>query len=235
MTKNSSVIIEDIEFVLDVKSIKNLYIRVKKDGKAYVSVPKRLSQTQIQMTLLSHLPWVKAQLAKLSSLPIQPELEYQSGEIHSLWGKAYPLLLETNHKKAEAFMRDGQIILQSNGDLAIEQKVKLLDNLYRTEIQKIMPALILQWEETMQVQSSEWRLKKMKTRWGTCNTRAQRIWLNTELAKYPLECLEYVLVHELVHLLERSHNHRFKALMTTFLPDWPVRRKLLNSLAMKMC
>ncbi|WP_077927243.1 M48 family metallopeptidase [Wohlfahrtiimonas populi] len=234
MTKHSSVIIEDIEFILDVKAIKNLYIRVKKDGKAYVSVPKRLPQTQIQMTLLSHLPWVKAQLAKLSSLSIKPELEYQSGEIHCLWGKSYPLLLETDHKKAEAFMRDDQMILQSNGDLTLEQKVKLLDNLYRMEIQKIMPTLILQWEETMQVQSSEWRLKKMKTRWGTCNTRAKRIWLNTELAKYPLECLEYVLVHELVHLLERSHNHRFKAFMTTFLPDWPVRRKLLNSLAMKM-
>ena len=235
MTKTSSVIIENIEFILDVKAIKNLYIRVKKDGKAYVSVPKRLSQTQIQMTLLSHLPWVKAQLAKLSFLPIQPELEYQSGETHSLWGKAYPLLLETNHKKAQAIVQDDQIILQSSGDLTLEQKVKLLDNLYRAEIQKIMPALISQWEETMQVQSSEWRLKKMKTRWGTCNTRAKRIWLNTELAKYPLECLEYVLVHELVHLLERSHNHRFKAFMTTFLPDWPVRRKLLNSLAMKMC
>ena len=235
MTKNSSVIIEDIEFVLDLKSIKNLYIRVKKDGKAYVSVPKRLSQIQIQMTLHSHLPWVKAQLAKLSSLPIKPEPEYQSGDIHSLWGKSYSLLLEAHHPKAQVIIQDDRIVLQSSSDLTLEQKMKLLDSLYRTEIQKVMPALIIEWEETMQVQSSEWRLKKMKTRWGTCNTRAKRIWLNTELAKYPLECLEYVLVHELVHLLERSHNHRFKALMTTFLPDWPVRRKLLNSLAMKMC
>lgn len=235
MAKNSSVIIEDIEFILDIKSIKNLYIRVKKDGKAYVSVPKRLSQQQIQITLMSHLPWVKAQLTKLSALPIAPELQYQSGEIHSLWGQFYSLLLETGHKKAQAIVQDEQIILQSNGDLTIEQKIKSLDSLYRTEIQKVMPEMIVQWEEKMQVQSSEWRLKKMKTRWGTCNTRAKRIWLNTALAKYPLECLEYVLVHELVHLLERSHNHRFKALMTQFMPDWPVRKKLLNSLAMKMC
>ncbi|MGL4675795.1 MAG: M48 family metallopeptidase, partial [Wohlfahrtiimonas sp.] len=178
MAKNSSMILEDIEFILDVKSIKNLYIRVKKDGKAYVSVPKKLSQKQVEITLLSHLPWVKAQLAKLSSLQIKPELEYQSGEIYSLWGKSYVLLLETNHKKVEALIRDDHIVVQSNGDLTLEQKIKLLDNLYRTEIQKIMPALILQWEETMQVQSSEWRLKKMKTRWGTCNTRVKRIWLN---------------------------------------------------------
>lgn len=235
MSKNSSVIIEDIEFVLDIKSIKNLYIRVKKDGKAYVSVPKRLSQQQIQITLMSHLSWVKAQLTKLSALPIAPELQYQSGEIHSLWGQSYSLLLETYYKKVQAIVQDDHIILQSNGDLTIEQKIKLLDNLYRTEIQKVMPEMIMQWEEKTQVQSSEWRLKKMKTRWGTCNTRAKRIWLNTELAKYPLECLEYVLVHELVHLLERSHNHRFKALMTQFMTDWPVRKKLLNSLAMKMC
>lgn len=235
MTKNSSVIIEDIEFILDIKSIKNLYIRVKKDGKAYVSVPKRLSQSQIHITLMSHLPWVKGQLTKLAVLPIVLELQYQSGEIHSLWGESYSLLLETGHKKIQAIVQDDHIILQSNGDLTIEQKIKLLDSLYRTEIQKIMPKMIMQWEEKMQVQSSEWRLKKMKTRWGTCNTRAKRIWLNTELAKYPLECLEYVLVHELVHLLERSHNHRFKALMTQFMHDWPVRKKLLNSLAMKMC
>ncbi len=235
MAQNSSVIIEDIEFVLEIKAIKNLYIRVKKDGKAYVSVPKRLSQAQIQITLMSHLPWVKAQLVKLSSLPIKPELEYQSGETHSLWGKSYTLLLETNHKRTQTIIQDDHIILQSNGDLTLEQKIKLLDLLYRTEIQNFMPKLISQWEEIMPVESSEWRLKKMKTRWGTCNTRAKRIWLNTELAKYPLECLEYVLVHELVHLLERSHNHRFKAFMTTFLPDWPVRKKLLNSLAMKMC
>lgn len=235
MAKNSSVIIEDIEFVLDIKSIKNLYIRVKKDGKAYVSVPKKLSQSQIQITLMSHLPWVKAQLTKLSALPIVSELQYQSGEIHSLWGKSYSLSLETDHKKAQAIVQDDHIILQSNGDLTIEQKIKLLDGLYRTEIQKVMPEMIMQWEEKMQVQSSEWRLKKMKTRWGTCNTHAKRIWFNTELAKYPLECLEYVLVHELVHLLERSHNHRFKALMTQFMPDWPVRKNQLTSLAMKMC
>nr|WP_281249141.1 SprT family zinc-dependent metalloprotease [Wohlfahrtiimonas larvae] len=218
-----------------MKAIKNLYIRVKKDGKAYVSVPKKLSQKQVEITLLNHLPWVKAQLTKLSSLQIQPELEYQSGETHSLWGKSYTLQLETNHKKVEALIRDDHVVVQSNGDLTLEQKIKLLDNLYRTEIQKIMPELITEWEAKIQVQSSEWRLKKMKTRWGTCNTRAKRIWLNTELAKYPLECLEYVLVHELVHLLERSHNHRFKALMTKFMPDWPARKKLLNSLAMRMC
>lgn len=235
MIQNRSVIIEDIEFVLMLKAIKNLYIRVKKDGKAYVSVPKRLSQAQIQATLVGHLPWVKAQLAKLSSLPMVPEFQYQSGEIHSLWGKSYSLLLETHHRKAQATIQDDCIILQSHGDLTIEQKIKLLDDFYRTEIQKIMPNLISQWESKIQVQSSEWRLKKMKTRWGSCNTRVKRIWLNIELAKYPLECLEYVLVHELVHLLERSHNHRFKALMTMFLPEWSVRKKLLNGLAMTMC
>lgn len=235
MPQNRSVIIEDIEFILMLKPIKNLYIRVKKDGKAYVSVPKRLSQAQLQMTLLSHLPWVKAQLAKLSSLPIAAALQYQSGEVHRLWGKSFILQLSTDHSKANVVVQGDHIILQSNGDLALEQKIKVLDSFYRTEIQKVMPEMILQWEEKMHVQSSEWRLKKMKTRWGTCNTRVKRIWLNTELAKYPLECLEYVLVHELVHLLERSHNHRFKALMTEFLPEWPMRKQLLHQWAMKTC
>ena len=235
MMKSKVVIIEDIEFVLEIKAIKNLYIRVKKDGKAYVSVPKRLSQAQIQAMLLQHLPWVKAQLAKLLTMPKVQALQYQADEKHYLWGKAYALVLETNHKKAQAIIEDHRIILQSNGDLTTEQKIKLLDHLYRTELQAVLPELISQWEEKMQVQSSEWRLKKMKTRWGTCNTRAKRIWLNTELAKYPFLHLEYVLVHELVHLLERSHNHRFKAFMTEFIPDWAERKQALNLFAMKFC
>lgn len=235
MIKNKRIIIENIEFIVEIKPIKHLYIRVKQDGKAYASVPKRLTEAQIQAALASHLSWVQAQLAKVSALPEKQVLQYQTNEPHSLWGKTYHLALETDHKKTQVVVVDDQIILQSHGDLSIEQKIKLLDNLYRDEIKKVMPDLISQWEDKMQVQSSEWRLKKMKTRWGTCNTRAKRIWLNTELAKYPPECLEYVLVHELVHLLERSHNHRFKAFMTMFLPNWPIRKKLLNSLAMKVC
>ncbi len=222
------IIIENIEFVLIKKPIKNLYIRVKKDGKAYVSLPQRLTAKQLNEALAIHLPWVKAQLEKLSKIDDKESYNFQTGETHYLWGKSYSLLLEANHRKTEAIIRDDQIIMQSYGELTIEQKIKLLDHLYRTEIQKILPELISQWEEKMQVQSSECRLKKMKTRWGTCNTRAKRIWLNTELAKYPLACLEYVLVHELVHLLERSHNHRFKAFMTMFMPDWQARKKLLN-------
>lgn len=235
MAQESLVIIEEIEFILSIKSIKNLYIRVKKDGKAYVSIPKKLTKAQVQSTLLAHLPWVKAQKDKLSALPEIKENLYESGEIYHLWGKAYFLQIEDSHKGSQAIMRNDHIILQANADTTIEQRIKLLDNLYREELNLVIPQLMKKWEERIQVKVSQWRLKKMKTRWGTCNTQAKRIWLNTELAKYPSECLEYVLVHELVHLLERSHNHRFKAFMTEFLPDWPMRKKNLNNLAIKVC
>lgn len=234
MAKDTSIMIEEIEFVLITKPIKNLYIRVKKDGKAHVSVPKHLSQKHLHAVLSSYLPWVKAQLLKLSTLPEAQVVSYITGETHYLWGKPYILQWEKQHKRAQAILQEDKIILQSKDELSMAERMKLLDQLYRSEIESIMPALITQWENRMQVQSSQWRLKKMKTRWGTCNTQAKRIWLNTELAKYPLECFEYVLVHELVHLLERSHNHRFKAFMTEFLPDWQSRKTTLNQLAMKM-
>ncbi|KZS23037.1 SprT family zinc-dependent metalloprotease [Wohlfahrtiimonas chitiniclastica] len=104
-----------------------------------------------------------------------------------------------------------------------------LDALYRQALNAAIPPLLEKWLPIMGVTLNEWRLKKMKTRWGTCNPRAQRIWLNVYLAAYPQECLEYVIVHELTHLLEASHNHRFKALMTHFLPDWRARAELLKT------
>lgn len=234
MTKNIAVIIDDIEFVLTVKSIKNLYIRVKKDKKAYVSVPKRFTKAQLNEVLHAHVPWVKAQLAKMADLPENSVCEYLTGETHYLWGKECSLIVEENHNKNSVFLNGAEIILQTKGELTIEQRAKLLDIFYREQLTQVIPELMAEWENRMDVQASEWRLKTMKTRWGTCNTRAKRIWLNTELAKYPFECFEYVLVHELVHLLERSHNHRFHAFMTQFLPDWPARKKALNHLAAKL-
>lgn len=235
MAKESILIIDDIEFVLHIKPIKNLYIRVKKDGKAHVSVPKRLTKAQLQTALMSHLAWVKTQQGKIDALPMVEPKNYEANETHYLWGKPYTLAIETGYKNANAIVHDEHIILQTPEDASREYKEKLLDTLYREELNQRIPNMIAQWENRMQVQASEWRLKKMKTRWGTCNTVAKRIWLNTELAKYPIESLEYVLVHELVHLFERSHNHRFKALMTNFLPDWALRKANLNHLAMKMC
>lgn len=235
MAKETVLIIEDVEFILHTKPIKNLYIRVKKDGKAHVSVPKRLTKEQVKTALLTHLSWVKTQQGKLEALPNVEPNNYDAGETHYLWGKAYILKVETGYRIAQAVICDQEIVLQMSEESSTEYREKLLDALYRNELNKVIPNMMLEWENHMQVKASEWRLKKMKTRWGTCNTVAKRIWLNTELAKYPVESLEYVLVHELVHLFERSHNHRFKALMTQFLPDWPMRKVNLNRLAMKMC
>lgn len=229
----SSIVLEDVEFVLHKKRIKNLYIRIKPDGKAYVSVPKRLTQAELNKALMIHLPWAKAQLAKLQIIVDKEANQFQTGETHYLWGKPYTLEIKLTHQKPMVQCQEDKLILLIKDNFSTEQREKLLEDYYRAELNAVIPELIQHWENTMGVKASEWRLKKMKTRWGTCNTRAKRIWLNVELAKYPFECFEYVLVHELVHLLERSHNARFKAFMSEFLPDWPTRKKVLNQLALK--
>ena len=234
MMKDTVIVLDAIEFVITIKSIKNLYIRVKKDKKAYVSVPKRFTKAHMHDVLHAHLPWVKAQLEKLADRPKSVVYEYLTGETHYLWGKGYRLVVEDNQPKHSVCLNNDEIYVYTKGKLTREQRAKLLDLFHREQLTQVIPNLMATWERRMDVKASEWRLKTMKTRWGTCNTRDKRIWLNTELAKYPFECFEYVLVHELVHLLERSHNHRFHALMSQFLPDWPDRKKALNHLAIKL-
>lgn len=218
-----------IEMQLDRKPIKNLYIKVlPPDGRVCVSAPRMMTDTAIRMAVISRIPWIKKQQNNLARQARQSDREMVSGECHYLWGKQYRLNVIERGGRHEVKIEREEINLYVNPGTLVENKALVLTEYYRVDLKTRIEMSISHWQDKIGVTANGWGVKKMKTRWGSCNIGAKRIWLNLELVKKPPECLEYVLVHELVHLLERKHNKRFKAYMDKYLPDWRERRERLN-------
>jgi predicted metal-dependent hydrolase len=178
---------------------------------------------------LSRLGWIRRQQARFAAQPRQSEREMVHGESHYVWGRRYRLMIEERDAPPQVRIHGGsKLVLQVRPGAAADKRRAILNAWYRAELKARIPDLIAKWGPLIGVQVTEWRIKRMKTRWGTCNIEAQRIWLNLELAKKPPHCLEYVLVHEMVHLLEQHHNERFRALMDQFMPQWQLYRDELN-------
>jgi predicted metal-dependent hydrolase len=153
-----------------------------------------------------------------------------SGENHYFLGQPYQLQVVEQDRPAKVFLQDSaSILLSVRPGANIQQRAKILYDWYREQLRTLLPTLLEKWQIALGVTASDWGIKKMKTRWGTCNIRARRVWINLELAKKPIECLEYIVVHELLHLVERRHSERFHALMDKYLPTWRSVRELLNS------
>lgn len=221
--------IGSIAMQLNRKTIKNLHISVlPPDGRVRVSAPESMTETAIRMAVISRIPWIKKQQNDFAKQPRQSDREMVSGECHYLWGRRYRLNLIERSGKHEVKLGRGRLHLYVNTSTTLENKALVLSSYYRERLKVRIAELLPIWEDKIGVIAADWGVKKMKTKWGSCNTQAKRIWLNLELAKKPSECLEYILVHELVHLLERNHNERFKSYMDKFLPDWRDRRELLN-------
>lgn len=221
--------IHSLDITINRKAIKHVYIRVRSpDGAVEVSAPKHMSERLIRAAINERFEWIKQQQKSIASAPISAPIEFISGETHFLWGTPYTLNVIETSGKPRVQISSNILRLYAPAGATLEQKGKTLDEFYKQEIKAQVSVLLPLWESTMGVQSKEWRIRKMKTRWGSCNTQAKRIWLNLELAKKPRQCLEYVLVHELVHLLERGHNARFYGFMDQFLPDWRLQEQQLN-------
>lgn len=224
----AEVTIGNIKLDLQRKPIKNLHISVlPPEGKVRVSAPLKLSDTAIRMAVVKRIAWIREQQADFAAQPRQSEREMCTGETHYLWGRGYRLDVvqgfENNVK-----LKGGKIVLSSRKDSTSEKRQLILEDWYRTILRKRVEPLIQQWQERIGVTASFVGIKRMKTKWGSCNPSTGRIWLNLELVKKPPECLEFIIVHELVHLLERHHNERFKELMQQHLPKWPEHRRTLN-------
>lgn len=218
-----------ITMQLHRKAIKNLHISVlPPDGRVRVSAPESMTETAIRMAVISRLPWIKKQQSDFAKQPRQSDREMVSGECHYLWGKRHRLNVVVRSGRHEVRIGGGKIHLYVNPSTSLENKALVLSEYCRASLKGRIAGLLEYWPSEIGVEAASWGVKKMKTKWGSCNTEAKRIWLNLELAKKPPECLEYILVHELIHLLERKHSERFKAYMDKFLPDWKERRNLLN-------
>lgn len=225
----SEIEIGSITMQLHRKAIKNLHLSVlPPDGRVRISVPESMTETAIRMAVISRIPWIKKQQSDFAKQSRQSEREMVSGECHYLWGRRYRLNVVERVGKSEIKLGRGQLHLYVNTTTTLESRALLLSLYYREVLKVRIAELLPQLERKVGVTPTYLGVKKMKTKWGSCNIQAKRIWLNLELAKKPPECLEYILVHELVHLLERNHNERFKAHMDKLLPNWRERRDLLN-------
>jgi predicted metal-dependent hydrolase len=202
-------------------------------GKVRIAAPLRLDLDTIRVFALSKLNWIRKQQAKLRNQAREAPREFLNRESHYFSGKRYlmqvvelavPPKIELQHSTLVIYVRPG-----TNA----AKRQRIIDAWYRSQLKIVLPELIAKWEKKLNVKVAEYGIKEMKTRWGSCNCQAKRIWLNLELAKKPRECLEYIVVHEMVHLLERKHYDRFMAYMNEYLPKWRFYKDELNRLAVK--
>lgn len=212
------------------KDIKNLHLGVyPPGGHVRVAVPLRLGDEAIRLAVVSRLGWIRRQQKSFAKQERQSRREMVSGESHYFQGRRYRLAVIDHAGPAAVRIRNNSTLeLRVRPGTDQKHRESALNKWYRQWLREQIPALIAKWEPKIGVSVAEWGIKRMKTRWGTCNPVALRIWLNLELAKKPLSCLEYILVHEMIHLLERHHNERFRELMDKLMPQWRLHRQELN-------
>lgn len=217
------------------KDIKNLHLAVyPPDGHVRIAVPSYVTDDNVRLAVVSKLAWIKKQQRAFNDQPRQSERKYISGECHYFLGKRYRLELVEHEGRSEIkLLQSGKLKMFVKPDASIESKEKLLHAWYRAELKKCIVGLLDKWQPVVGEQVAAWGVKRMKTKWGSCNIQQARIWLNLELAKKPIECVEYILVHEMVHFLERNHNDAFKNHMDRFLPQWRSYRGILNRSPLK--
>lgn len=217
--------------VLKKRNLKNLYIRVNPpEGDVTVSAPLGFPDEEIKLFVLRKLPEITKVRNKMNVQPRQSKREYVSGESCYLWGKPYRLQIVSGQKRYSIEKTPNKIIMTVPEGATIESKEQALTEWYRTELKRVLETVFDNCRKKTGIDADEAKIKKMKTRWGTCNIESRRIWINLQLAKKPPECLEYVVIHELVHLLEKNHTNRFNALVEEFCPTWKEAKKLLTEM-----
>ncbi|OGB04169.1 MAG: metal-dependent hydrolase [Burkholderiales bacterium RIFCSPLOWO2_12_FULL_64_99] len=216
------------------KAIKHVHLSVLPPvGKVRVAAPLSMPLDTIRLFVISKLSWIRSQQRKLQAQERETPREYLNKESHYLWGKRY--LLEVIHADAAPTVRltPRKLIMQVRPGSDQARCSEVLDGWYRQQVREAVPALLAKWEPQLNVNVNRVFVQRMKTKWGSCTPESGYIRINTDLAKKPAECLEYIVVHELIHLLEPTHNERFIALMALYMPHWQQLRMQLNRLPVR--
>lgn len=235
-TGNRHITIQGIEVEIEKKKIKNMYLRIlPPEGRVYITAPIRMPEHTIREFVESKKDWIKLQQEKqqirIEKEKQRNEQEYKTGESVLLWGKVITLEVQykAEHNTVERYGEQLLLKVRETKELSTSnQREKILKNWLRNTLSQELPNLFHKWETIIGVKANDWYIRDMKTRWGTCNVRTKRICINLRLINKDPDCLEYVVVHELVHLLEKSHNHIFKAYMDQFYPLWKEVKARLN-------
>ncbi len=233
--KSFRLVVNGLIIQVERKKIKNMYLKVlPPTGGIYVSAPAGIPEETVKSFVREKEEWIRRQQDRLlarSAADTLEEPEYVSGEEIPLWGSRLPLEVRYSRKKNEVIRTGDKLLLmikKTEPESRAEERLRVLKQWYREELSAGLPCLFDQWERIIGVKAQEWTIRDMKTRWGTCNVRQRKICLNLKLAEKAPECLEYVVVHELVHLLERSHNQVFRSYMDQYLPGWRGIKARLN-------
>ena len=220
--------ISGISIDVSKKDIKNMHLYVKPpNGNVTVSSPLSMSDEAIERFVRTKISWIKKQVSKFDNQLRQSEREYVSGETLYVWGKQYYVQTEYGHRNSLVLSGE-KAVLTVRKESTAEQRENFVREWYRDLLKAEVERLLPKWEKITDMKAACWQTKYMTTRWGTCNTKTGKIWVNVQLAKKSSDCLAYIILHELVHLVERKHNERFVSLMDKYMPMWREIKTTLN-------
>lgn len=230
----SRIKLGDIAVDVVMKDIKNVHLSVHPpSGRVRISAPARMSLDTIRVFAISRLDWIKQQRKRLLDQERETPREYLDLESHYVWGKRYLLRVMEGGETAGVALRGNRMILTVRPGISADSKAEIIAQWYRQQTKIAVAELVRKWGPRLGVKVARVFVQRMRTRWGSCNPRSRAIRLNTELAKKPAECLEYIVVHEMLHLIEPTHNAQFVALMDKYLPKWQFLRQRLNRLPVR--
>jgi predicted metal-dependent hydrolase len=212
------------------KPIKNIHLRVyPPDGSIQISAPERMELDSIRLFAITKLDWIKKKQQELKNFSRQSAREYISGENHYFKGNRYRLKVVYQHTDPHIELQGNQFInLYVRREATVERRVEILKDWYRANLSELLENLVPKWEKILDITVEHWEIKQMKTLWGSCNAKRKNILFNLELAKKPIHCVEYIVAHELAHLIERNHNERFTTILDINLPNWRIIKEQLN-------
>jgi predicted metal-dependent hydrolase len=216
------------------KDIKNVHLSVHPPaGRVSISAPRRMKLETVRVFAISKLDWIKRQQKKILSQEREPQREYLERESHYVWGQRCLLSIIERDESPSVILRHNKLRLTIRPGSDIGKRHEIMESWYREQVKSAVPELLAKWQPLLGVELERFFVQRMRTRWGSCNPITRTIRLNTDLAKKPRECLEYIVVHELIHLLEPTHNARFVSLMDKFMPRWQAYREALNRLPVR--
>ena len=223
------IVISGIPIDIQKKNIKNMHLQVKPpDGHVVISAPSSMDDKAIEVYARTNLSWIKKQIEKFQQQPRSAKRQYVSGETMYIWGKQYYLSFVPDSQKNSFEIQGDKVILSMREDSTVKQRENYVREQYRQFLKVEIERLLPKWEKITELHCESWQTKYMVTRWGTCNTEKKKLWFNLQLVQKPIECLEYVILHELIHLRERTHNSTFIAYMDMYMKNWRAVRKELN-------
>ena len=223
------IVISGIPIDIQKKNIKNMHLQIKPpDGHVVISAPSSMDDKAIEVYARTNLSWIKKQIEKFQQQPRSAKRQYVSGETMYIWGKQYYLSFVPDSQKNSFEIQGDKVSLSMREDSTVKQRENYVREQYRQFLKVEIERLLPKWEKITELHCESWQTRYMVTRWGTCNTEKKKLWFNLQLVQKPIECLEYVILHELIHLRERTHNSTFIAYMDMYMKNWRAVRKELN-------